>query len=81
MTSAGMARKIDSLGRVVIPAGMRRQLGLEVGDVLDIAIEHDRVVLRKLVPACALCGNDDELAIEHQGKLVCRECLDTLRAR
>lgn len=81
MTSAGVSRKIDSLGRVVIPAGMRRRLGLAVGDVLDIAIEDERLVLQKLVPSCALCGNEDTLAIEHQEKLVCRACLDTLRAR
>jgi len=73
----GAARRIDQLGRVVVPVELRRLLGLEVGDLLDIRIEAGRLVLDKLVPACVLCGNDGGLRERH-GRHVCIECVEAL---
>jgi transcriptional pleiotropic regulator of transition state genes len=73
----GAARRIDQLGRVVVPVELRRILGLEDGDLLDIRVEGGRLVLDKIVPACVLCGNADRLR-ERNGRHVCTECVEAL---
>lgn len=72
-----MARKIDSLGRVVLPAEMRRQLGMETGDLVAITVEDGRVVLEKIEARCVFCGSTDDLR-EFSDKLVCASCVDAL---
>jgi transcriptional pleiotropic regulator of transition state genes len=69
----GTARRIDQLGRVVVPVELRRLLGLRDGDLLDISADGDRLVLRRIEPSCTFCGADDRLH-EHHGKLVCAGC-------
>lgn len=80
MSLLGVARKIDSLGRIVLPAELRRRLGIGVGDYLDISVEDDSVVLRKVEHRCTFCGAPEDL-IEHHEKLICKECVKALRAR
>jgi transcriptional pleiotropic regulator of transition state genes len=74
----GMARRIDQLGRVVVPAEFRKMLGIDAGDQLEMRIEDDRLVLLKVSPACALCGGDSGL-IGLSGKFVCNECAGKIR--
>jgi transcriptional pleiotropic regulator of transition state genes len=73
----GAARRIDQLGRVVVPVELRRTLGLEVGDLLDIRVEQGRLVLAKLLPACVLCGSAERLRERH-GRHVCLDCVEAL---
>ena len=80
MSSLGIARKIDSLGRIVLPAEVRRRLGIGVGDYLDISVDGDSVILRKVEHRCTFCGMAEDL-IEHREKLICRECVKALPAR
>ena len=75
---AGVRRKIDDLGRVVIPASMRKVLGIGVGDELDVRVEGETLVLSRPSTACAFCGSDLHLEQVH-GKLVCWSCLAALR--
>ncbi len=77
MGMIGTARHIDQLGRVVVPAELRRILGLRTGDLLDIRAEDGRVVLRKLEPECAICARVDNLVALH-AKHVCTECVRAL---
>jgi transcriptional pleiotropic regulator of transition state genes len=72
--TVGNARRIDQLGRIVIPAELRRVLGIRQGDLLDIRAEDDRLVLTKLTPECAICGRSDELVGMHE-KHVCKDCV------
>jgi len=72
-----MARKIDSLGRVVLPAEMRRQLGMETGDLVAITVDDGRVVLEKIEVRCVFCGSVEGLR-EFSDKLVCAACIDAL---
>jgi transcriptional pleiotropic regulator of transition state genes len=74
-----MARKIDSLGRVVLPAEMRKQLGIETGDLVAITLEDGRVTLEKIEARCVFCGSTDDLR-EFSDKLVCSDCVTALRA-
>ena len=77
MKSTGIVRKVDELGRVVIPIELRRTLDIAEKDALEIYVDGDRIILRKYEPACVFCGNAE--AIENfKGKNVCRECLNEM---
>ncbi|BBB89975.1 MAG TPA: AbrB/MazE/SpoVT family DNA-binding domain-containing protein [Methylomusa anaerophila] len=74
MKATGIVRKMDELGRVVIPIELRRTFGIEEKDGLEIYVHNDRIILRKYEPACVFCGNADEV-INFKGKNVCKDCL------
>ncbi|PWA12110.1 transition state regulator Abh [Pueribacillus theae] len=73
MKSTGIVRKVDELGRVVIPVELRRTLGIEVKDNIEIIVENDRIVLKKYTPSmsCHITGevSDDNLVLA-DGKLI-----------
>lgn len=71
----GVGRRIDHLGRVVIPVEIRRAFGIRPGDEVDISVnaDSDGIVLRKVEAACVFCKATESLT-EHQGKLVCATC-------
>jgi AbrB family transcriptional regulator, transcriptional pleiotropic regulator of transition state genes len=75
MKSTGVVRRIDHLGRIVIPMELRRTLGLVEKDGLEIFINGNQIVLRKYEPGCVLCGAMDNVKPHKSGKLVCAECL------
>ena len=75
--SGSVIRKIDSLGRVVIPAEQRRALGIGEGDLVETRLEFGRVVILKVEPECALCGGVSDLS-EMLDKHVCDGCVRTL---
>lgn len=77
MKSTGIVRKVDELGRVVIPIELRRTLDIEEKDALEIYVDSDRIILRKYEPACVFCGNADEVT-NFKGKNVCRHCLSAM---
>ena len=62
MKSTGIVRKVDELGRVVIPIELRRTLGIEEKDALEIYTDNEKIVLKKYEPACIFCGNAKEAA-------------------
>lgn len=74
MKSTGIVRKVDELGRVVIPIELRRTLDIEEKDSLEIYVDSDRIILRKYEPACVFCGNADEVT-HFKNKNVCKDCL------
>lgn len=78
MKSTGMVRKIDELGRIVMPAEIRQTLGLQVRDAMEIFIDGDRIVLQKYQPSCIFCTNADDLVL-FEGKRICPECLSKLK--
>lgn len=77
LVDAGMQRKVDVLGRVVIPAEIRRALGLKTGSLLSIAVDGDRIVLSSGGETCVFCGGVEEL-VEHRHRLVCVRCRQDL---
>lgn len=77
MKSTGIVRKVDELGRVVIPIELRRTLGIKVKDALEIYVDDERIILNKYEPACLFCGNADN--VKHfNSRMVCRECISEL---
>lgn len=69
MKSTGIVRKVDELGRVVIPIELRRTLGIEEKDSLEIFVEADRIILKKYEPACIFTGDASEV-VNFMGKNV-----------
>ena len=74
MKSTGIIRNIDELGRIVVPKEMRKNLGIEEGDPLEIYSEGDSIILKKKQRSCIFCGSDEELS-EFKEKYICKECL------
>ena len=73
MAMIGMARRIDQLGRLVVPAEFRKLMGIESGDLLDMRIDGGRLVIAKMMPECAICAAIDSL-VEFRDKYVCNTC-------
>lgn len=73
MKSTGIVRKVDELGRVVIPKELRRKFHIAEKDGLEIYVEDDRIILKKYEPSCTFCENAENL-IDYKGKSVCPEC-------
>ena len=78
MKSTGIVRKVDELGRIVLPIELRRTLDIGEKDSLEIYVEDDRIVLRKYEPACILCG-DTRNVENFRDKCICAVCLSDLR--
>ncbi len=80
MKSTVIVRKVDELGRVVIPIELRRTLDINEKDSLEIYVDGDKIILKKYQPACIFCGNaaDNEYFKE---KKVCRDCLEEMKER
>lgn len=73
MKSTGIVRKLDELGRIVLPIELRRSLELGEKDSVEIYVDGDSIILRKYAPNCAFCGATKNL-IEYRGKRVCQSC-------
>lgn len=73
MKSTGIVRKVDELGRVVIPIELRRTLGINEKDSLEIYVDDDKIVLKKYKPnmTCLITGEvSDDNAVLADGKIV-----------
>jgi len=77
MKSTGIVRKLDELGRIVLPIEMRRTFNLAEKDAVEIYVEGDSIILRKHQPNCLLCGEGKNL-VDYKGKLVCKSCVKNL---
>jgi transcriptional pleiotropic regulator of transition state genes len=77
MKSTGVVRRVDELGRIVIPIELRRTMGIEEKDALEIYVDSEKIILKKYEPACIFCGNAEEVAI-YKGKNMCKSCLTEL---
>ena len=75
----GVARKVDQLGRVVIPVEMRKSLRIDFGDLVMMSAEGERIVLEKVEQRCVFCGSNDQLR-DFSRKLVCGVCVGKLTA-
>lgn len=78
MATSGIRRKVDDLGRVVIPAGIRRSLNIREGDAVEVTVEGERVVISRPRDACVFCGREEDHLRNFRGRLVCRDCLEGL---
>jgi len=78
MKSTGVVRKVDELGRIVLPVEIRNVLDINPKDAIEIFTDNDKIVLKKYQPACIFC-NDVENVVYFNGKRVCNACIDKLK--
>ena len=78
MKSTGIVRKVDELGRIVLPIEMRRTLDIAEKDALEIYVDGDNIILRKYQPTCIFCDNAKNV-INFKGKNVCPDCIAKLK--
>lgn len=78
MLNTGINRKLDALGRIVIPKEIRDVLGVKLGDGFQVFVDEERVVLRAYVPGCTFCDEIDDL-IPFRGRNVCTGCHEELK--
>ena len=77
MKATGIVRKVDNLGRIVLPIELRRTLGIDQLDPLEIFVDGEKIILRKYEPACTFCGNAANVK-RFSGKMVCSECVTAI---
>ena len=80
MKSLGIVRKVDELGRIVLPIETRKRLDLGPKDPVEIFVEKDRVVLKKYEPCCIFCGDSKDV-IYFKDKKICSKCLEELKEK
>ena len=74
MKSIGIVRKMDNLGRVVIPKELRKIMDIPVKSPLEVFVDGDKIIFTKYNPGCTICGNMEEV-LEWKNKNVCKDCL------
>ena len=80
MKSTGIVRKVDELGRIVLPIELRRSLDISEKDALEIYVEGDKIILRKDQESCVFCDSTRGL-VEFKGRYLCQDCLSRLKAK
>ena len=78
MKSTGIVRKVDELGRIVLPIEMRRTLDIGEKDALEIYVEGSSVILKKYKPSCVFCDATIDITV-FMGKIICHKCLKELK--
>lgn len=77
MKSTGIIRKVDELGRIVLPVELRRTLKISERDSLEIYVDGDKIILQKQQSGCVFCGGEHALT-EYKGRMLCADCLEAL---
>lgn len=80
MKSTGIVRKVDELGRIVLPIELRRTLDISERDALEIYVDGSAIVLKKYQPACIFCDDARDVTV-YKGKNICAKCLKELRSK
>ena len=79
MKSTGVVRKVDELGRIVLPIELRRTLDISERDALEIYVEGSAIILKKYRPTCIFCDSAKDVSV-FKGKNICPKCLRELRS-
>lgn len=80
MKATGVTRRVDELGRIVLPVELRRTLDVNIKDSLEIYVEDDKIILKKYNPACIFCGEANDI-VQYEGKNLCRDCIERIKTR
>lgn len=77
--STGIVRRLDQLGRVVVPMELRRTLGIKANDPLEIFTDGESIILKKYKRGCVFCG-EMEGVVEYGGEVICSKCVENLKS-
>ena len=80
MKSTGIVRKVDELGRIVLPIELRRTLDIDVKDPLEIYVNEESIILKRYQPSCIFCNRAENL-VSYRGKNICMDCLNQLKTQ
>lgn len=80
MKSTGIVRRVDELGRIVLPIEMRRTLDIKEKDALEIYVEGESIILRKFQEACIFCDSTKDV-VSFRGRYICGECISKIGKR
>lgn len=78
MKSTGIVRRVDELGRIVLPIELRRTLDINKTDSLEIYVDGNQIVLKKYEPACIFCNSALQVT-NFKGRNICEACLQQLK--
>ena len=79
MKVTGIVRKIDNLGRIVIPKELRNTMDIDFKDPIEIYVDNNgNIILKKYKPRCVFCGNKEEV-IEYEDKNICKDCIQEFK--
>ena len=78
MKSTGIVRKVDELGRIVLPIELRRSYDLAVKDAIEIYTDDDMIILKKFQRSCVFCGKTENL-VDYKGKSICADCATEIK--
>ncbi|CAM3117422.1 AbrB/MazE/SpoVT family DNA-binding domain-containing protein [Paenibacillus sediminis] len=77
MKPAGVVRKVDQLGRIVLPKSLRKRYQMNEGDPVEILVQGDHIILERYRPKCVFCGSMDEVS-EFKERHICAQCSDEM---
>ena len=80
MGATGIVRRLDELGRIVLPMELRKTLDLKVKDSIEITVEKGAIVLRKYSQSCVFCGKDTKIT-DFKAKSICSKCLQEIKSQ
>lgn len=78
MRATGEIRKIQPLGRIVLPVGLRQTMDIKVNDTMEIYYENGNIIVSKYTPKCLFCGNKDDV-YEYKDMYFCKSCIIELK--
>ena len=78
MKTSGIIRRIDDLGRIVVPKSMCKVLQIKANDELDITMEGERIILQKHRNGCVFCGGAERILV-FNGRKICAACVEKLK--
>jgi len=71
---AGVVRKVDQLGRIVLPKSLRKRYQMNEGDPVEILVQGDHIILERYHPRCVFCGSIDDVR-EFKERYLCSACI------
>lgn len=80
MKSTGIVRKVDDLGRIVLPSSIRNNMDIKAEDAVEIFTEGDKIILQKYQPFCIFCNSGDDV-VYYKGKRICAKCLEEIKGQ
>lgn len=78
MKSTGIVRKVDELGRIVLPISIRQTMRINEKDSLEIFTDENRIILQKYQPSCVFCNNADDI-VYFNGMRICEACVAKIK--
>ena len=75
----GVVRKVDQLGRIVLPKSLRRRYQMNEGDPVEILVQGDSIILEKYMPKCVFCLSREQV-IAYREKYICKSCMEEMHS-